>query len=267
MQDLKETCRAATAPQPVDWNKNDAMERHAPQRLERKAIWQPHSRASRPDLLPWDLGLDWSLPVHERGPELRRLHLLPHVDYTISPTRAEAFTIMEMMGYQVIPHCLCRDIPEGWEAVVIYLTPYGGHGGEGKIKLKSEMARKNYPDKLCSKLVRPDIEGSFAGLSSWHERELVTGDWTMRCRLGSNDWRSNHQAEKLMWTEASKRSETMHAQTHQLCGPHYGVDLVLSGGEWYAIDFNLNPGSSEAPTWRLPGRSIEGAIDAWQGFS
>ena len=242
------------------------MQRHAPDRAARRALWTPYSHATRPDLLPWDLGLDWSVPADQLGPQIRALHLTPHVDYSATPTRAQAFALMTLMGYTVIPHALGRDIPDAWTGdVVVYLSEYGGHGGEDKARMPARDARRDHPHALCSLYLTPDPDDLMPG-QTWHERELVCGDFQMRARLGSHNWRSNDDGQSLIWADPEPRAQTRHATLDALCGPHYGVDLILSGGQWYALDFNLNPSVGGAPLHRLPGGSIERATDAWSAW-
>ncbi|WP_155299535.1 hypothetical protein [Deinococcus kurensis] len=266
--------RRSTAPQQPDLTQRDAIARFAPEREARRALWCPHSRAARPDLLPWDLGLDWSVTPAERagvlGETLCAQHLT-RVDlrFTVAPTRLQALHLMALMGLTVAPHAFTDDIPADWQEVVVYLSEYGGHVGQDKVRLPSGQARATHPGRLCTRYLPPDPPPNApSGVTGVSDRDLVAGDDVLHLQLLSRDWRSNVNVTDARWSDTTPRPTTgPYGCAHDaLLGPLFAIDFVKSGGVRWAVDFNTSPGATGAPVHRLPGGTIMGAVQQWRGW-
>ena len=278
-------------PQHVNNDASDTMGAYAPERKQLKEAWDPHSKALRPDLFPWDLGLDWreeksgaeepmenaDATLGERLGEQLVASRYVRLDlrYTATPTRREAFEIMELMGLDVIPWGRVSEVPE-WDEVVVYTNEYGGHVGQDKLKMTLTQAREQYPNALCSRYLKPDLgSGASAEAISMNERELVTGDWISRMQIyGSLDWRSNVGNEtgeiQIKASAPTPREEcSVHGRfsVQQLTGPLYAIDFIWHQGVRYAIDFNISPGAPNEVIERLPGPSISAATQQWSNWT
>lgn len=254
---------------------NDAMEKYAPQRAELRARWSPHSHASHPELLPWDLGLDWPLQEGEsesersdRLGEEAAMHQYGRLDtrYSVSPTRAEAFELMTLMGLDVIPHATVEAAPDDWDEVIVYTSVYGGHVGQDKVRLPLTQARAEWPGALCSRYLAADVASDgHAASVSMSERDFVAGDFLMRARLYGSEWRSNVGSLSISWEAAEPRSRDLR-YSNALLGPLFAIDFIWHGGVRYAVDFNICPGATGADMSGLPGGSVMGALQAWSGW-
>lgn len=272
---VTEAAQRVTVPQQPDLTQRDATSRFAPERDARRALWQSHSRASRPDLLPWDLGLDWSVPLAERALVLGETLCAQHftrVDlrFTVAPTRLQALHLMELMGLCVAPHALTDDIPPDWWEVVVYLSEFGGHVGQDKIRLPAAQARAEHPGRLCTRYLPPDpLPDAPTGVMGVSDRDLVAGDHVLHLRLLSRDWRSNVAVTDARWSNTTPRPATgPYGQSHDaLLGPLFAIDFVTSGGVRWAVDFNTSPGATGAPVHQLPGGTIMGAVQHWRGWN
>ncbi|GGK92296.1 hypothetical protein [Deinococcus radiotolerans] len=270
-----DTRRHVTAPQTPDLTQRDALARFAPDRAARRALWHPYSRAARPDLLPWDLGLDWSVPAPERGEVLGEALCTQHLTrvdlrFTVAPTRAQALSLMAQLGLTVAPWARTADVPADWDEVVVYLSEYGGHVGQDKVRLPAAQARREHPGRLCTRFLPPDLPpGAPEGVTGASERDLVAGDHVLHLRLLSRDWRSNVAVTDAHWSAVTARPDTgPYGREHDaLLGPLFAIDFVISGGVRWAVDFNTSPGATGAPVHELPGRSITGAVQGWRGWT
>lgn len=272
---LTQAAQQAVAAQPPDFTQRDALARYAPQREQRRAGWAPYSRAARPELLPWDLGLDWSVIPAARAEQLGELLCLRHLTrvdlrFTIAPTRQQALTLMQLMGLTVAPSCRAAEIPLDWSEVVVYLSEYGGHVGQDKVRMSAVQARKEHPACLCTRFLPPDRPADApAGVQGVSERDLVCGNAVLHLRLLSRDWRSNVQTTTAVWGEVTPRLETgpYGLATDALLGPLFAIDYVQSQGVRWAVDFNTSPGATDAPVHLLPGGTLMGAVQAWRGWN
>lgn len=236
------------------------------ERQERRALWAPHSRATRPDLLPWDLALDWTLPVEELGRTWRRIAQATHP--VIAPDYLQNYALLDLMGYDRIKLQRGRDL-KPWRHETIAL-----HLGDGVVPdiraVPSEVAYTAFPDQLCSN-ARFNSDGAqqIPGYN-WHEHHLVYGDFVLRTETVMQP---NGEIETRQHAP-EPRAQTEHGDVWALCGPSYRVDLIKS--VWHAfgqqelrltgIRISLCPDPGEAATELLPGRSANWAVDAWSGW-
>lgn len=255
----------------------DAMSRFAPQRTAQRAAWAGQSRAAAPHLLPWDLQLPWPEGlVTDQQEDLGEALVMGQFGnlesrYAASPTRKEAFEIMTRLGLRVIEHGALGEVPDDWEDVVVYTSVYGGHVGQDKLKLSLNEARAQFPpETLCSRFRVVDPSPWGEAVQGWSTRQYVCGDFTIRGRYGTREWRSNVGVVRMAWDDAfaPRPPGGPFGQEHEaLSGPLFAVDLITCGGLEYAVDFNLCPGCTNAPTHTLPGLSIMGAVQSWSGWT
>ena len=217
----------------------DAITTHAP---ERQPLRDAHRTRvpSRNPLLPWDLFLYGA----ERTPEAwAEATLTAHYfrmghRYAITPTRAEAFELMALTGFPVIPHARVGDERfqnPVFDEVVVYTSDYGGHVGMDKQRCSRAQALTDWPGALCSAFV-----GAHAGLSF---RLLKVGTVSLCIRMNSDgDWRSNVGAGHAEWHPEPIRAD-LGDTLETLLGPLWAVDFVQdSSGALWAVDFNTTPG-------------------------
>lgn len=265
--------------EPMTQPPHDAMSRHAPRRTELRGAHQPRWSCA-PELFPWDYGL---MPLDPARPDdlaalVEELVVTTYFTlerrYVISPTRPEAYALMDRAGIPTAGHGRVRDVPDGWDRVVVYTSEYGGHVGMDKELLPLHEARRAYPDAFCSQFLTPELPPQplhsalppeVRGVS---QRDFVAGDYLMQAWMASPDWRSNAGGgTQVAWVGGVQpRRAVFREDTDLLLGPLFAIDYVWHGGQRYAIDFNACPGMTGAPHEGLPGASVAGAVQAWSAW-
>jgi len=217
----------------------DLLEQLAP---DRAALRRAHlSRVPQRDPLhPWDLYLHASerTPVAWAETLMAAHYFSVESRFVMTPTRAEAFALMEKAGFPVVPHAHVGDETfqnPAFDQVVVYTSAYGGHVGLDKLCLHRVQALEDWPGALCSAFVV-----AAAGVSY---RLLKVGTAVLTLRMTSErDWRSNVGAGQADWHPEPVRAD-LGQHLERLLGPLWAVDFVADEhGTLWAVDFNTTPG-------------------------
>jgi hypothetical protein len=217
----------------------DLIATYAP---ERAALRELHHRRvpERSLLNPWDIYLHDC----ERTPEAwadafmsaHYFQLPPR--FVMTPNREEAFALMELAGFPVVPNTRVGSSAfqeAAFDEVVVYTSDYGGHVGMDKLRCTRAEAERDWPGALCSAFI-----AAGAGVSY---RLLKVGNVAVLIRMVSEgDWHSNVGASQAEWHPEPLNVDLGEA-VETLLGPLWAVDFVADEwGELWAVDFNTTPG-------------------------
>lgn len=168
-------------------------------------------------------------------------------------SKREQFALLDSILALTPMHGLVRDVAERGRGkvleVVVYLDEYA-HAGEGKVRMATIRALREYPDHYCCAF----IPTGFQRAVSIRHLQIGNRGWRLQYEVKGDEWRSNCGAVEIKLLSewgAWERGRDMLAKY-----PLFAIDFVgLMSRDWRdlrAIDFNTAPG--------LKGTGIEAVL-------